>query len=348
MNKRLAALFALLLPVFAYAANGPIIWQGSNSKDLTTGGLITPKVLIPENGSGSDKITVQAPASIAAAYSLTLPTTDGDADQCMVTNGSGVLSFTKIANANVDASAAIAYSKLNLSTSIVNADVSGSAAIARSKLGTGTADHVVINAADGTFSSEATLAKSRGGAGADMSSVTFPSTGTIVTRAASEALTNKTISGASNTLSGPIVGTTTNDTASSGQVGQIAQGTLSTLTNVDGTNDCTSVTNTGAIAAGDVDVAATFVIGRNGATVSDAPQCWVETVDSGSGCTGGSFGRTTVSMAIPDSTGNRTTGHVAFGDQLSGSVTYYLNCKAFYSAGGPMTVAGHIVARRVR
>lgn len=110
--KRLVALLALLLPVFAHSANGPIIWQGSNSKDLTTGGLITPNVLLPEGGSGSDRITVKAPASIAAAYDLTLPTTNGDADQCMVTNGSGVLSFTKIANANVDASAAIDATKL--------------------------------------------------------------------------------------------------------------------------------------------------------------------------------------------------------------------------------------------
>lgn len=37
------------------------------------------------------------------------------------------------------------------------------------------------------------LSKSKGGAGADMSAVTFPSTGTIVTRTASESLSNKTL-----------------------------------------------------------------------------------------------------------------------------------------------------------
>jgi hypothetical protein len=41
----------------------------------------------------------------------------------------------------------------------------------------------VITNASGVLSSEATLAKSRGGAGADMSSVTFPSSGTIATTA---------------------------------------------------------------------------------------------------------------------------------------------------------------------
>ena len=47
---------------------------------------------------------------------------------------SGVVSFASLVDADVSASAAIAYSKLNLSGSVVNADVSNSAAIAYSKL----------------------------------------------------------------------------------------------------------------------------------------------------------------------------------------------------------------------
>ena len=60
----------------------------------------------------------------------------------------GVTSISNgvIVNADINASAAIAYSKLNLATSIVNADISGSAAIAFSKLsgvvGTTTAQSV--------------------------------------------------------------------------------------------------------------------------------------------------------------------------------------------------------------
>jgi hypothetical protein len=85
----------------------------------------------------------------------------------------GDLTSSAIVNADVDAAAAIAYSKLNLATSIVNADVAAAAAIARSKLGTGTADHVVINAGDGTFSSEAALAISRGGTGQATATAAF-------------------------------------------------------------------------------------------------------------------------------------------------------------------------------
>jgi len=59
----------------------------------------------------------------------------GAADEVLQTNaGATAQEWGKIANANVDNAAAIAYSKLNLSGSILNADVNASAAIAYSKL----------------------------------------------------------------------------------------------------------------------------------------------------------------------------------------------------------------------
>jgi len=58
---------------------------------------------------------------------------------------------------------------------IVNADVNASAAIARTKLASGTADYVVINSGTGVMSQEAQLANSRGGTGLDSSASTgFP------------------------------------------------------------------------------------------------------------------------------------------------------------------------------
>lgn len=75
---------------------------------------------------------------------------------------------------------------------LTDSDISASADITRTKLAPGTADYVLINDAVGEFSEEQYLDKSRGGAGADMSSVTFPSTGTITTDAGTSTFTNKT------------------------------------------------------------------------------------------------------------------------------------------------------------
>ena len=55
---------------------------------------------------------------------------------------------------------------------VVNADINASAAITRTKIANGTASHVVINDGSGTLSSEAQLAKSRGGFGTDVSAST--------------------------------------------------------------------------------------------------------------------------------------------------------------------------------
>lgn len=49
-------------------------------------------------------------------------------------SGGTAFEYGTLVNANINASAAIAYSKLNLATSIVNADISASAAIAGSKI----------------------------------------------------------------------------------------------------------------------------------------------------------------------------------------------------------------------
>ena len=58
--------------------------------------------------------------------------------------GSAAPTWALIANANVSNSAAIAYSKLNLSTSIVNADISATAAIAVSKLAANTISGITL------------------------------------------------------------------------------------------------------------------------------------------------------------------------------------------------------------
>lgn len=66
-----------------------------------------------------------------------------DASDVLKYNATKVLLSGAVVNADINAAAAIAYSKLNLATSIVNADINGSAAIAYSKLSLGTS---IVNA----------------------------------------------------------------------------------------------------------------------------------------------------------------------------------------------------------
>jgi hypothetical protein len=126
----------------------------------------------------------------------------------------------------------------NTITNIDNADIKAGADIARNKLASGTASHVVINDGSGVLSSEATLAKSRGGTGADNSSVTFPSTGTIVTRDATETLTNKTINGSSNTITNVSLTTGVTGTlpVGNGGTGLTSPGTSGNVLTSDGTS----------------------------------------------------------------------------------------------------------------
>lgn len=104
--------------------------------------------LFEATGGGSNYIGLQAPAAVSADLTFVMPGSD-TANGAMVSDGSGNLSLALIANANISGSAAIAYSKLNLSGSIVNADINASAAIAFSKMAALTASRALASDASG-------------------------------------------------------------------------------------------------------------------------------------------------------------------------------------------------------
>lgn len=165
--------------VYCYSTNSYGLWAESENgitahfKVLNTSGTnANPTVVIEQNTSQTAVLQAWrnssssnvATMSVDGLLTVTNETISSFGTAGIVhNNSSGVLSTSLIVNADVSASAAIAYSKLNLSGSIVNADISASAAIARSKLASGTASHVLINDGSGVMSSEATLATSRGG-----------------------------------------------------------------------------------------------------------------------------------------------------------------------------------------
>lgn len=127
--------------------------------------------------SSSDR-TIQAKYIKNGSAILTVPTSSGT-----LLTGSGGGTIT---GASIDADA-------NTITNIDDNEIKALAAIQRSKLANGTANHVIINNGSGAFSSEATLAKSRGGSGQDNSSLSFPASGTLATLLGTEAFQNKTL-----------------------------------------------------------------------------------------------------------------------------------------------------------
>jgi len=116
---------------------------------------------------------------------------------------------------------------LNTITNIDDGEIKAAAGISRSKLEAGTIGWAAFyNGATGILDEEQYTDKSRGGAGADMSGVTFPSSGTIVTATSVAVFTNKTfdIDGTGNSLSNIANANIKNGAAISRQ--KLASGTI--------------------------------------------------------------------------------------------------------------------------
>lgn len=82
-------------------------------------------------------------------------------------NAAAAIAYSKlnllgsVVNADVNASAAIVYSKLNLTGGILNADINSAAAITRSKTASGTAYRILANNSSGVMSENAALTAAR-------------------------------------------------------------------------------------------------------------------------------------------------------------------------------------------
>ena len=74
----------------SFGGSANLTWDGNNLSIAAQGDLRL------QDASGGQYVALQAPATVSSNVTLTLPDNDGDADQFLKTNGSGVLSFATV------------------------------------------------------------------------------------------------------------------------------------------------------------------------------------------------------------------------------------------------------------
>lgn len=127
--------------------------------ELNSGGNALVNGVVLNNGA-SLPVTIKSSASASNSYTLTLPQAGPvSTGQVLTFNASGVAQWDTLLTS-------VGSTQIQ-DGSIVDADINGTAAIGRAKLANGTANHVLINNASGVMSSEAELAVTRGGTGAN-------------------------------------------------------------------------------------------------------------------------------------------------------------------------------------
>lgn len=274
----------------------------------------------------------------------------------------------EIVNADVSASAAIAYSKLNLATSIVNADVAAAAAIAVSKLAALTASRAVVSDGSGFLAAATTTATEigyvNGVTSAIQTQLNAKGTVTSVSGTANQisvatgtttpvlSLPSPLTTPGAVTVTGNlaftpttagIVGTPTNNNTAAGNVGEYVESIVSATNFPTSTNhgDLTSI----SLTAGDWDVTAIMFDSRNGATVT-AVEAGIS-VTSGNSGTGLVQGSNNLRGSPPTATNDDNIAIPNYRMSLSATTTVYFKYTATFTVGTPQA-SGRLSARRQR
>ena len=116
----------------SFGGSANLTFDGSNLSIAAQGDL---RLL---DSTGGEYVALQAPATVSSNVTLTLPANDGDADQALVTDGSGVLSFSTISGGAAWQAVVTASSKaatagegyfLNTTSNAITLTLPGSASI---------------------------------------------------------------------------------------------------------------------------------------------------------------------------------------------------------------------------
>lgn len=146
-------------------------------------------------------------------------------------------------------------------------------------------------------------------------------------------------------VSSKVTGTTTNDDASAGVIGEVKKASVTTKQEISSSNVFTNITSI-SLTAGDWDVVGTAWYGAHGATLTDGI-ITVVSAYSGDTQTDHVDGDNQIytSTMVSNNMGGAT---VIARFSLASTTTIYLKCNIPYSAGGPPRAGGTIKARRVR
>lgn len=361
-------------------ANGGNLLLGVDSSDRLTyngeivqtnpGGVVTPG----EGGTGISSYT--AGDMLYATGSVTLAKLAiGTVNFVQVSTGSAP-SWALIVNANVDAAAAIAYSKLNLSGSIVNADVNASAAIAYSKLNlsgsivnadvnasaaiaysklnlSGSIVNADINASAAVaFSKLASLTSAHilVGSGSNVATDVAVSGDITLSNAGAVALvatTNATLATLSKSTGVAVHGTNTNDSASAGFVGEYVESKSAGPNNFPSSGDWGDAGNI-SLTAGDWDVTMQVAAIPAASSTFNHHNCGISTT-TGNSSTGLNQGENLMGTLANVLTNSSMIGALVsdYRMSLSGTTTVYGKVQASYTGGSP-TYGYRLSARRVR
>lgn len=146
-----------------------------------------------------------------------------------------------------------------------------------------------------------------------------------------------------------IRGTTTNDAAATGFVGEIVTSQISTLTNQTGGSGGYMALTSISLTAGDWDISALGSVYRNGATYTAAGESFLAIGLTSASISGATYGYDYVSKYVGNISQdvNLSTSIPKKTLSLSATTTVYLNTAVNFSAGTPQW-RGSITARRVR